>query len=158
MIAKIRALADEDLKCSLAISLNAPNEEKRRALMPKAARASIDELLDAGRYFIRRGGRRVTLEYVLLKGLNASPEDAVELGRRVKGTPFKLNLIPYNPGRQQTYDAISEADIDRFVTALLPYHATVTVRRSRGLDIDAACGQLWTQSLTEPKTPRRKVS
>jgi 23S rRNA (adenine2503-C2)-methyltransferase len=150
---RIRELADADVSCSLALSLNAPNDEKRRVLMPKASRFTIEELLDAARYFVRSGRRRVTLEYVLIPDLNMGEEDAAQLGRLTHHQPFKLNLIPYNPGRVDPFTRPSEEEIDRFVTRLLPVAPAVTVRRSRGVDIDAACGQLWHASLKEKKKP-----
>ena len=150
---RIRELADADVSCSLALSLNAPNDEKRRALMPKASRFTIEELLDATRYFVRAGRRRVTLEYVLIPGHNMEDADADELGRLTHRQPFKLNLIPYNPGRVDPFARPSEEEIDRFVARLLPVAPAVTVRRSRGVDIDAACGQLWNASLNEKKKP-----
>jgi 23S rRNA (adenine2503-C2)-methyltransferase len=146
---RIRELADSDAQCSLALSLNAPNDAKRAQLMPKASRFSIDELLDAARYFAHAGRRRVTLEYILIPGLTMDDADADELGRRVHRQPFKVNLIPYNPARNDPFPRPDEAAIDRFVTRLLPMAPAVTVRRSRGVDIDAACGQLWNLSLNE---------
>jgi 23S rRNA (adenine2503-C2)-methyltransferase len=148
---RIRALADADVDCSLALSLNAPTDDLRRRLMPKASRFTIEELLDAARYFVASGKRRVTLEYVMLRGVNVSDEDARRLAQLVQNQPFKLNLIPYNParrsGRDDPFAPIGEHEIERFVRALLPAAPTVTVRRSRGTDIDAACGQLWTRDL-----------
>ena len=151
---RIRELSDSDAECSLALSLNAPNDEKRRALMPKASHFPIRELLDAARYFVRDERRRVTLEYVLIKGQNMGDEDADELASWVR-EPFKLNLIPYNPGRHDPFQRPTEADIDRFVKRLLPVAPAVTVRRSRGVDIDAACGQLWNQYLMQKKKPAK---
>jgi 23S rRNA (adenine2503-C2)-methyltransferase len=150
---RIRELADADVSCSLALSLNAPNDEKRHRLMPKASRFTIAELLDAARYFVRSGRRRVTLEYVLIPGLTMDDADADQLGRLTRGQPFKLNLIPYNPGRIDPFQRPEEDAIDRFVMRLLPVAPAVTVRRSRGVDIDAACGQLWNASLNEKKKP-----
>jgi 23S rRNA (adenine2503-C2)-methyltransferase len=150
---RIRELGDSDVSCSLALSLNAPNDEKRRRLMPKASRFTITELLDAARHFVRSGRRRVTLEYVLIPEFNMSDADADELGRLSHHQPFKLNLIPYNPGRVDPFQRPGEEQIDRFVTRLLPVAPAVTVRRSRGVDIDAACGQLWNASLNEKKKP-----
>jgi 23S rRNA (adenine2503-C2)-methyltransferase len=152
---RIRELADSEADCALALSLNAPNDALRRQLMPKASHFPIDELLDAARYFVRDGRRRVTLEYVLIKGRNMSPADADELAALARAQPFKLNLIPYNPGRQSPYERPSEDDIDRFVTRLLPTAPAVTVRRSRGVDIDAACGQLWNEYLMQKKKPAK---
>ncbi|HET6349962.1 MAG TPA: 23S rRNA (adenine(2503)-C(2))-methyltransferase RlmN [Candidatus Krumholzibacteria bacterium] len=150
---RIRELADADVSCSLALSLNAPTDEKRRDLMPKASHFSIAELLDAARYFVRSGRRRVTLEYVLIPGHNMDDEDADRLGELTHRQPFKLNLIPYNPGRVDPFTRPAEEQIDRFVTRLLPVAPAVTVRRSRGVDIDAACGQLWNAFLNEKKKP-----
>jgi 23S rRNA (adenine2503-C2)-methyltransferase len=150
---RIRELAATDVSCSLALSLNAPNDAKRRALMPKASHFSIQELLDAARDFARSGRRRVTLEYVLIPGVNMDDDDAEELGRLSHRQPFKLNLIPYNPGRVDPLPRPTEEEIDRFVSRLLPVAPAVTVRRSRGVDIDAACGQLWNASLNEKKKP-----
>jgi 23S rRNA (adenine2503-C2)-methyltransferase len=150
---RIRALADADAGCSLALSLNAPNDEKRATLMPKASRFTIKELLDAARHFARAGTRRVTIEYVLIPGMTMDDADADQLGRLVRGQPFKVNLIPYNPGRQDPFPRPEEAAIDRFVTRLLPVAPAVTVRRSRGVDIDAACGQLWNLSVGQKKRP-----
>jgi 23S rRNA (adenine2503-C2)-methyltransferase len=144
---RIRRLADAEVKCSLALSLNAPTDVTRARIMPKASRNSIRELLDAARYFVEQKGRRATLEYVLLGGVNTSDEDARALGRLTSGLPVKINLIPYNPGRSGRFSPVSEREIQRFVKRLLPLAPAVTVRRSRGNDIDAACGQLWTQTL-----------
>jgi len=154
---RIRALADSDVDCSLALSLNAPNDELRRRIMPKASRSTIAELLDAARFFVASGRRRVTLEYVLLRGVNTSDDDARQLAALVRNQPFKLNLIPYNPARRtdptDPFEAIGERDIERFVRIVLPSAPAVTVRRSRGTDIDAACGQLWTRDMGKKKKP-----
>ncbi|MCK5406282.1 MAG: 23S rRNA (adenine(2503)-C(2))-methyltransferase RlmN [Candidatus Krumholzibacteria bacterium] len=144
---RIRQLADEGVKCSLALSLNATTDEQRRELMPKASREPISELLAAARYFTSHRNRRATLEYVMLGDVNTSDDDARRLGQLTRGLPFKVNLIPYNPGRTGRYRPVSEEELQRFVRILLPFAPTVTIRRSRGADIDAACGQLWTQSL-----------
>lgn len=152
---RIRELSDSEAECALALSLNAPNDEKRRELMPKASHFPIRDLLDAARYFVRDGRRRVTLEYVLIKGRNMSDEDADQLGALAVGQPFKVNLIPYNPGRHDPFQRPTEADIDRFVKRLLPVAPAVTVRRSRGVDIDAACGQLWNEYLNQKKKPAK---
>jgi len=155
---RIRELSDADVSCSLALSLNAPDDEKRLRLMPKASRFTIEELLDAARYFVRSGRRRVTLEYVLIPEFNMSDADADRLGRLTHKQPFKVNLIPYNPGRIDPFARPTEEEIDRFVTRLLPVAPAVTVRRSRGVDIDAACGQLWNASLNEKKKPVKETA
>jgi 23S rRNA (adenine2503-C2)-methyltransferase len=152
---RIRDLADAGLRCSLALSLNASSDELRRRLMPALGRYTIDELLEAAIYFYRKGARRVTLEYVLLGGVNTRPEDAERLGRLAARGPFKVNLIPYNPGHEADFEAMDEHKIERFIRGVLPYAPTVTVRRSKGPDIDAACGQLWTRSLSGKKKPAK---
>jgi 23S rRNA (adenine2503-C2)-methyltransferase len=155
---RIRRLADAGVKCSLALSLNATSDEQRKQLMPKASRDSITDLLDAARYFVGSRGRRATLEYVMLGGVNTSDDDAVRLGRLSRGLPFKINLIPYNPGRTGRFRPVSEKELQRFVKKLLPAAPAVTIRRSRGADIDAACGQLWTQTLGRKKHPAEGAS
>ena len=144
---RMRALADADVKCSLALSLNGSNDEQRARLMPAVSKYSLDELLSAARYFHEKTKRRVTLEYVMLKGENIEAEDAARLRKIVRSGPFKLNLIPYNAGRDADFAPVSESEIQGFIKALLPDVPTVTVRRSRGPDIDAACGQLWTDNV-----------
>jgi 23S rRNA (adenine2503-C2)-methyltransferase len=154
---RIVELADQGLKCSLAISLNASTDAKRRRLMPALAAYSIRDILEAARYFHRKTQRRVTLEYVLLAGINTSKEDASALAKLSAGGPFKINLIPYNPVRGSGFRGMSEDAIDKFVQVLLPAAPAVTVRRSRGADIDAACGQLWTKSLNKAAEPPTEV-
>jgi 23S rRNA (adenine2503-C2)-methyltransferase len=143
----IKALADDGIDCLLAISLNAPTDEKRRRLMPALARYSIASILEAARYFHGVTRRRITLEYVLLRGINTTDEDALALGRLTRRGPYKINLIPFNGGTG--FETVDEQEIDRFIKALLPFAPAVTVRRSRGSDIQAACGQLWTENLAK---------
>jgi len=150
---RMKNLADEGLKCSLALSLNATTDAKRRELMPAVSRYPIDEVIDAARYFAEKSGRRVTLEYVLLRGENTSAEDARRLGKIARRGSFKINLIPYNPGRDGGFETQSEDELQAFIRELLPYSPTLTVRRSKGPDIFAACGQLWTESLAPQKKP-----
>jgi len=150
---RMKNLADEGLKCSLALSLNATTDAKRRELMPAVSRYTIAEVVDAARYYAEKSGRRVTLEYVLLRGENSSAEDARRLGKIARRGAFKINLIPYNPAREGGFEAQSEGELQAFIRELLPYSPTLTVRRSKGPDIFAACGQLWTESLTPQKKP-----
>jgi 23S rRNA (adenine2503-C2)-methyltransferase len=150
---RMRNLAEEGLKCSLALSLNATTDEKRRELMPAVSRYTIDEVVEAARYFAEKSGRRVTLEYVLLRGENTTADDARRLGKIARRGPFKINLIPYNPGREGGFETPGEEELQQFIRLLLPYSPTLTVRRSKGPDIQAACGQLWTRSLQAQKKP-----
>jgi 23S rRNA (adenine2503-C2)-methyltransferase len=148
---RMRDLADADLRCSLALSLNATTDEQRQQLMPAVGKYSIADLVDAALHFHNETRRRVTLEYVLLKGLNTTDADAKRLGRIAARGPFKVNLIPYNSGRDEEFLKLSEDEIQHFIKILLPYAPAVTVRRSKGPDIDAACGQLWTETLAAEK-------
>ncbi len=150
---RMKNLADEGLKCSLALSLNATTDAGRRELMPAVSRYTIEEIVDAARYFAEKSGRRATLEYVLLRGVNTSREDARRLGKIARRGPFKINLIPYNPGRDAEFESVDEEELQAFIQELLPYSPTLTVRRSRGPDIFAACGQLWTESVAPQKKP-----
>ena len=150
---RMRSLADADLKCSLALSLNATTDSHRRRLMPAVSKYTIKETIDAARYFAEKSGRRVTLEYVLLRGENTSDDDAHRLGKISRKGPFKLNLIPYNPGLEGGFETLDENELQRFIQTLLPYAPTLTVRRSKGPDIFAACGQLWNKSLGYKKEP-----
>ena len=142
----------------MALSLNGTTDAQRAELMPALSGYTVNELIDAARYFAEKSGRRVTLEYVLLKGLNTSADDAKRLGKLSRRGPFKVNLIPYNAGRDAVYETLSEEEIQEFIRGILPFSPTVTVRRSKGPDIDAACGQLWTKSLLSKKKPARTVS
>ena len=142
---RIRALADDGINCLLAISLNAATDAKRGQLMPALTKYSIKEILDAARYYSQQTRRRVTLEYVLLRDINTTREDALALGKLTRHGPFKINLIPFNTATE--FETVNEEEIDRFIKVLLPYAPAITVRRSKGADIQAACGQLWTETL-----------
>jgi len=140
----IRKLAREQLNAKLAISLNGTTDDQREQLMPINRKYPIAELLDAAREFHDLGGRRVTFEYVLMAGITDSEEDALRLAEITRDVPCKLNLIPYNElGPESRYRRPSESHLMRF-RQLLEAHSpmAVTVRESRGRDIDAACGQL----------------
>ena len=150
---RMRNLAEEGLKCSLALSLNATTDAKRRELMPAVSKYSIEEITEAAVYYAAKVDRKVTLEYVLLKGENTSVADARRLGKIARRGSFKINLIPYNPGRDGGFETLDEDELQGFIRELLPYSPTVTVRRSKGPDIFAACGQLWTESLGARQTP-----
>ena len=137
---QIVSITDSPLKFSLAVSLNSTTSEIRRRLMPAAG--EIDEVLDAAERFAVRRKTRTTLEYVLLSGINDSREDAMRLSSMTAGRPFKINLIPFNEWEGCGFTRPSEKTIERFIKILLPKAPAVTVRRSQGNDISAACGQL----------------
>ncbi len=128
--------------CSLAVSLNAPNDELRSRLMPVNRRFGLAELHGALAAFPLKPTRRVTLEYVLLAGVNDRPEHARQLARWVHGLRVKVNLIPFNPHPGSRFAAPDPADVERFQKELIDRHLTALLRRPRGTDIAAACGQL----------------
>jgi len=144
IIPAIRRFADEGRRFKLAISLNATTEETRRKLMPITRKYSLQELLDAVRYYTRRAPYRVTFEYILIDGVNDRVEDAKRLRKLLAHIPCKINLIPYNPV-VPAYRPSSEERVNRFARELATFSAPVTVRRSKGQDIRAACGQLYTE-------------
>jgi 23S rRNA (adenine2503-C2)-methyltransferase len=138
----IRKLAASGTEVGLAVSLNATTEESRRRLMPRAAKTSIAELMSAARDYAARTRRRVTIEYVLIRDVNDSADDARRLASLVRGGPFKVNVIPYNPGASPEFARPDRERVDAFATLLHPTAPIVTVRWSMGPDIAAACGQL----------------
>jgi 23S rRNA (adenine2503-C2)-methyltransferase len=128
---------------SLAVSLHAPNDELRAELVPLNRKYPISDLLAAcKRYVANKPRATVTFEYTLLKGVNDKPEHARELAKILRDVPSKLNLIPFNPFPGTQYQRSDAAAIDRFQTILMQAGYVTTVRRTRGDDIDAACGQL----------------
>jgi 23S rRNA (adenine2503-C2)-methyltransferase len=138
----LEKLIKEPVRPNLAISLHAPTHALRRELMPIEERYPIEQVLAAARrYPVPRGGL-VTYEYVLLKGVNDSEGHAAELVRLLKGSRAKVNLIPLNPAPEIPFEAPSPAAVDAFCRILAGAHLTVSVRRPRGQDILAACGQL----------------
>ncbi len=145
----IRRLAEDNLNVGLAISLNATTDEVREGLMPINRKWTIADLLEAARYYFDRQGRRVTFEYVLLRGVTDTEEDAVRLAELTAEVPCKINLIPYNelpPGDPEApvFHRPGRKRIEAFRRRLESRtKRTVRLRESRGRDIDAACGQLY---------------
>lgn len=138
----LEKLAREPVRPNLAISLHAPDPGLRRALMPIEEKYAIDDVIDAAlRYRVPRGGL-VTFEYVLLGGVNDSKAHARELTRRLAGRRVKVNLIPLNPAPEIPFKAPTATAVEAFCATLADACVAVSVRRSRGLDILAACGQL----------------
>jgi 23S rRNA (adenine2503-C2)-methyltransferase len=138
----LEKLMEEPVRPNLAISLHASNAALRRTLMPIEEKYSIEKVMAAAkRYPIPHGGR-VTYEYVVLRDVNDSPKDARELAGWLRGTRSKVNLIPLNPAPEIPFAAPTVAAIDAFCRVLADAHVTVSVRKPRGQDILAACGQL----------------
>ena len=135
-------LADENTGITLAVSLHAPNDEKRRQIMPVAFRYSIPEILEACRYFFEKTGRRLTFEYALIEGVNDSVGDADELSRIASGVHAHINLIPVNPVRERDYRQSTAHAVAAFREKLEKNGINVTIRREMGRDISGACGQL----------------
>ncbi|MCE3008834.1 MAG: 23S rRNA (adenine(2503)-C(2))-methyltransferase RlmN [Bacteroidetes bacterium] len=138
----IRKLGDDGYRSELALSLHAANDQKRSEIMPINETNSLEVLADALRYFYDKTGTRITLEYVALGGVNDSLQDAEELLAFVRQVPSKVNIIEYNPIALADYRASSGNQLYRFKEHLERGGAIVNIRRSRGKDIDAACGQL----------------
>ncbi|HEX5162847.1 MAG TPA: 23S rRNA (adenine(2503)-C(2))-methyltransferase RlmN [Steroidobacteraceae bacterium] len=142
LVPQIYRLAEE-VNCALAVSLHAPNDELRSQIVPINRKHNIAELLEAcWHYLDEQNGRSVTFEYVMLDGVNDQPEHARELAKLLRGKPAKLNLIPFNPFPGTTYRRSPQAVIERFRDELMQRDIIVTIRKTRGDDIDAACGQL----------------
>ncbi|BBL85862.1 Ribosomal RNA large subunit methyltransferase N (chromatophore) [Paulinella micropora] len=127
---------------TLAVSLHAPNQKLREALIPSACIYPLNELLDDCRRYVRRTSRRISFEYILLEYVNDEPFHAEELAERVRGFQSHMNLIPYNPITEETFQCPSISRIDRFRKILERRGISVSIRASRGLDKNAACGQL----------------
>ena len=142
IVPKIYELAKEKLQISLALSLHAPNDEKRQELMPIAQRYSMDEVLDACRNYFQETGRRITFEYSLVAGVNDSDEDARELSSRIHDINCHVNLIPVNPIKERSYRRSTHQAVENFKKKLKKCGINVTIRREMGSDIDGACGQL----------------
>jgi 23S rRNA (adenine2503-C2)-methyltransferase len=142
LVPQIYKLAEE-VNCALAVSLHAPNDELRSQLVPINRKHPIAELLAAcWHYLDEQNGRSVTFEYVMLDGVNDQPEHARELARLLRGQPAKLNLIPFNPFPGTSYRRSPPQVIERFRDEVMQRGIVATIRRTRGDDIDAACGQL----------------
>lgn len=142
---KIYDLAKENLPISLAISLHAPNDDIRKQLMPIAKKYSMQDVLNAGKFYADTTKRRVTYEYILIKNLNDQPIHAKELAQRLKGQLASVNLIPINPVKEKNFLRPSLETIQNFQKILEQEKIAVTIRKEMGSDIRAACGQLRNQ-------------
>jgi 23S rRNA (adenine2503-C2)-methyltransferase len=138
----IRKLADDEVRFNLAVSLHSAIQETRERIMPFARKFTLDDLLDSIRYWYDKTGRIVTYEYVVWKGVNDGDQDIKALVKFCQQVPSKVNLIEYNPIDEGEFQQASDERIEAYVNALERARIPVTVRRSRGKDIDAACGQL----------------
>ena len=142
LVPQMMRIADET-NVALAVSLHAPNDELRSELMPINRRHPIASLLEACWHYVeKQNARNVTFEYVMLDGVNDRPEHARQLAALLRGRPAKVNLIPFNPFPNTRYRRSTEQAIERFRDLLIKGGVIATIRRTRGDDIDAACGQL----------------
>lgn len=143
IVPRIYDLAKEDLQLTLAISLHAPDNTTRESIMPLNKKWPLEELMPALHHYVGTTGKRLTIEYILLAGVNDQPSHAHALGKLLQGLKCNVNLIPYNPiGDSYGYERPSRNTIYRFKDIAAAYGKKVTVRVERGVDIAAACGQL----------------
>ena len=138
----IRQLGEEEVKFNLALSLHAANDEKRSEIMPINESNTLEVLGDALRYFHQKTGSRITFEYIIFDNFNDTIQDAAELAEFCKQVPCKVNIIEYNPIEDGQFNQAAPEKVDAFAAYLESRNIIVNVRRSRGKDIDAACGQL----------------
>ena len=153
----LERLAREPLMPNLAISLHATTDEQRTRLVPPNRKYPLADILDVCARFPLKRRSRITFEYVMLDGVNDTPEDARRLVRLLSGIKAKINLIPLNPAPGIPFDRPSDARVDRFAQILADRHFTVSVRKSRGRDIRAACGQLIVEGGTK-KTAAQQMA
>ena len=151
LVERMREFADEKLPVTLSLSLHAPNDYVRKQLMPVANRYTMQQTLDACRYYIQQTGRRVIFEYALVDGLNADEESARELASRLRGMQCHVNLIPLNSVPERNLKGVTEKQVQAFLKTLKDRHISATRRREMGDDIEGACGQLRKKHLAEVK-------
>ena len=146
LVPKITALG-RDTRVNLAVSLNATDNETRNRLMPINRKYPLEKLMEACRQYLPAPGRRITFEYILIKGINDSVDDAERLAKLLRPIRCKVNLIPFNTYEGCDLERPAEAVIQAFYDILFAKNYTVIIRRSKGQDISAACGQLKSRSL-----------
>ena len=144
----IKKLGDDEVKFNLALSLHAANDSKRDKIMEINVSNNLAELSEALTYFYEKTGSRITFEYIILKDFNDQPEDAFELAAFAKCVPCKINIIEYNPIDDGIFQQASIDKVNAFASILESKNMIVNIRRSRGKDIDAACGQLANKNKT----------
>lgn len=135
-------LSEMNRQLILALSLHAPNHEIRKQIMPIEEKYPIDEVIKALKFYAKKTGRRVTIEYTIIEGINDSVENAKEVNRLLKGLKYNINLIPYNAFDESGFKSPSPDTIHRFKSILEEVEHKITIRVERGSDISAACGQL----------------
>lgn len=149
LVDKIEMYAHEGIQTNLAISLHAPNDDIRDTIMPINKAYPMDKLREAIKYYIAKTNRRVTLEYILLRGVNDQVVHARQLAHYIRGLNVYVNLIPYNAVDEHGYQQSSIADVEAFKNELLRLKINCTLRKEHGRDIDGACGQLRAKKVGE---------
>lgn len=149
IVPKIRKFAEEGIPVNLAVSLHAPTDEYRKAIMPVAKVYELSELIESCRYYFEKTGRRITYEYALIEGKNSSDECARLLVELLGGDNCHINLIPVNDVKERGNVRVSKKRVEEFKDMLQKGHITATVRRELGSDISASCGQLRNSAITE---------
>jgi len=157
IVENMRRLADEKLQITLALSLHASSQEKRKELMPIAYKYELSDVLDACRYYFAQTGRRITFEYSLVGGVNDTQEDADALARLISDMNCHVNLIPVNPIKERDYVQSQRPVIEAFKNKLEKYRINVTIRREMGRDIGGACGQLRKSYIDKEKEREERV-
>lgn len=142
LVKEIYVLADEGIPINLSISLHSPFDDERKKIMPISNKYSIEEILEACRYYIEKTNRRITFEYTLIDGVNDTESYAIELSNLLRGMLAHVNLIPLNTIDEFKHTKSMDKSIKQFKDVLEKRHINATVRREMGADIDAACGQL----------------
>ena len=142
----IKKMADDGVKFNLAVSLHSAIDEVRSKMMPVNISNNLDDLMESLQYWHRKTGNRITFEYVVWKGVNDKQKDIEALVNYCKKVPAKVNLIEYNPIDDGEFEQASPVVIDQYISELEKNGVIVNIRRSRGKDIDAACGQLANKS------------
>ena len=156
LVPRIRQLADLRLGVTLSVSLHSPENRHRSEIMPINRRYPVEELLDACRYYFDTTGRRVTIEYAVINGVNNTRADALQLARRLRGMQCHVNLIPVNPIRERSFRSFRK-DVERFQRELTGLGINATIRRTLGSDIQAACGQLRRDADQQKQTAAQTV-
>ncbi len=151
LVDKIYKLLEENLQLTLSVSLHASNNETRREIMPIANKWSMDELLKACKIYGDKTGRRISFEYTVIEGVNDKKEDAAQLAKCLKGILCHVNLIPVNPVKERNFKPGNKENIIFFCKLLKNYGICATIRRTLGEDINASCGQLRQNTVSNPQ-------
>lgn len=151
IVPKMKELADMQLQITLALSLHASDDKTRKELLPIANKYSIEQVIDACKYYFAKTGRRITFEYSLVSGVNDTLEEADKLSKLVKDINCHVNLIPVNPIKERDYRQSNDKAVMQFKSRLEKYRINVTIRREMGRDINGACGQLRNEAMKDRK-------